>query len=83
MLQPRLGQPDIPAVPQVEELQGLGQRALDPGACRVALTPFLRFLLAAGFLEGLMLGARPEGEIARAGVGLGALRPLGTMGTCP
>ena len=78
-----LASPIYRALPQVEELQGLGQRALDPGACRVALAPFLRFLLAAGFLESLMLRARPEGEIARAGLGLGALRPLGTMGTCP
>ena len=33
-----------------EELQGFGQCPLDPGACRVALTPFLRFLLAADLL---------------------------------
>ena len=32
------------------ELQGFGQCALDPGACHVALTPFLRFLLAADLL---------------------------------
>ena len=82
-MQPRLGQPDISAVPQVEELQGLGQSALDPGACCVALTPFLRFLLTTGLLERLMLGTWPKGEIARTGLGLGALRPLRTMGTCP
>jgi hypothetical protein len=39
----------------------LGQRALDPGACRVALTPFLRLLLAAGFLERLSLRRRIQG----------------------
>jgi hypothetical protein len=70
-------------VPQVEELQGLRQRALDSGACRVALAPCLRFLLPTGVLERFMLGARPEGEMARAGFGLGALRPLGAMGTRP
>jgi hypothetical protein len=83
VLQPRLGQSNVPALSQIEELQGLGQGALDPGACRVALAPFLCFLLAPGFLERLMLGTRPEGEVARAGLGLGALHPLGTMGTCP
>src|SRR5687768_14383138 len=69
MLQPRLGQPDIPASPQAEELQGLGQRALDPGACPVALAPVLRFLLAAGFLERLMFDARPE-EVRLRGLAL-------------
>ena len=47
---PSLGEPDVPTSPQAEELQGFGQCPLDPGACRVALTPFLRFLLAADLL---------------------------------
>jgi hypothetical protein len=50
VVQSRLDQPDVPTSPQAEELQGFGQCSLDPGACRVALTPFLRFLLAADLL---------------------------------
>src|SRR3712207_6898462 len=35
VLQPGLGQPDVPASPQVKELQGLGQRALDRKSTRL------------------------------------------------
>lgn len=56
---------------QAESLDALGDGALDAGAVSVAAAPVIGVRLDAGLLEDVVLGSRPQGQVA-AGLGLGA-----------
>src|SRR6266540_1616678 len=73
VLQVHLLQSTVTGVSHVGDGDGLVDGAFDPGAQRVLCLPVLGFLLGAGVVKGLLDLAGPEGELASAAAGGGAL----------